>query len=75
MRLATIAIGTEIGYLAGNEEARGKTWTDLKQAKQSPSAKSPEDKVSGAVSQLLGRRHKSGSDSATPLVPDRSVIG
>lgn len=76
MKLATIAIGAGMGYLAGNADARAKTWAALKQAKQSPSAKSLEDKVSGAVSQLSDRR-KTDSDSATktPEVADRSVIG
>jgi hypothetical protein len=78
MKLVTIAIGAGLGYLAGNEEARHKTWAALKQAKQSPSAKSLEGKVSGAVSQLSDRRQKSETDDATvtpPAVADRSVIG
>ena len=79
MKLFTIAIGAGMGYLAGNAEARTKTWAALKQAKQSPSAKSLEDKVSGAVSQLSDRRKTDshGTDGAieTPAVADRSVIG
>lgn len=76
MKLVTIAIGAGMGYLAGNADARAKTWSALKQAKQSSSAKSLEDKVSGAVSQLSDRRK---SDTAgtmpTPTVADRSIIG
>ena len=48
----------------------------LKQAKQSPPAKSLEDKVNGAVSQLSDRRKSDTTDAAeTPAVADRSVIG
>ena len=54
MKLVTIAIGAGMGYLAGNADARAKTWAALKQAKQSPSAKSLEDKVSGAVEPAVG---------------------
>jgi len=77
MRLFTIAIGAGVGYLAGNENARTKTWAALKQAQQSRSTKSLEGKVTGAVSQLSDRRHKSDTDDelAAPLVVDRSVIG
>ncbi len=77
MKLFTIAIGAGVGYLAGNAEARTKTWAALKQAQQSRSAKSLEGKVTGAVSQLSDRRQKSDTDDdlATPAVIDRSVIG
>lgn len=79
MKLVTIAIGAGMGYLAGNADARAKTWAAVKQAKQSPSAKSLEDKVSGAVSQLSDRRKSdptaSTSSTGTPAVADRSVIG
>jgi hypothetical protein len=76
MKLVTIAIGAGMGYLAGNADARAKTWAALKQAKQSPPAKSLEDKVSGAVSQLSDRRKSDTPDAAeTPAVADRSVIG
>lgn len=77
MKLVTIAIGAGIGYLAGNEDARRKTWAALKQAQESRSAKSLEGKVSGAVSQLSDRRQKSDTvdEPATPAVADRSVIG
>lgn len=75
MKLATIAIGAGIGYLAGNADARSKTWAALKQAQQSPPAKSLEDKVNGAVSQLSDRRQKSDAATDGPAVADRSVIG
>ena len=77
MKLVTIAIGAGIGYLAGNADARTKTWAALKQAQQSMPAKSIEDKVSGAVSQLSDRRQKSdiNVEIDTPAVADRSVIG
>lgn len=93
MKLFTIALGAGIGigYLAANEDARNKTWASLKQAKDSMPAKTIEDKVSGAVSQLSDRRKSSqsdtdvwddtsltasgGSSDASPLVSDRSVIG
>jgi hypothetical protein len=79
MKLVTIAIGAGLGYLAGNEDARHKTWAALKQAQQSRSAKSLEGKVSGAVSQLSDRRRGADNDAdaelIAPAVVDRSVIG
>lgn len=79
MKLFTIAIGAGMGYLAGNPDARAKTWAAVKQAKQSPPAKTLEDKVSGAVSQLSDRRktdsHGTSDAIETPAVADRSVIG
>lgn len=76
MKLFTIAIGAGMGYLAGNADARTKTWAALKQAQQSMPAKSIEDKVSGAVSQISDRRKSDPNDAIeTPTVADRSVIG
>lgn len=76
MKLVTIAIGAGMGYLAGNADARAKTWAALKQAQQSMPAKSIEDKVSGAVSQISDRRKSDTNDAIeTPAVADRSVIG
>jgi hypothetical protein len=91
MKLLTIAvgIGIGIGYLAADEDARNKAWARLKQAKESTPAKSLEDKVSGAVSQLSDRRRSTHDDTAiwddttlstrdspaaTPLTSARSVI-
>lgn len=92
MKLFTIALGAGIGigYLAANEDARTRVFAGLKQAKESPQAKSIEDKVSGAVSQLSDKRRSGHDDTATwddatlstgdispaaPLTSDRSVIG
>ncbi|MCZ3389065.1 MAG: hypothetical protein LH645_08055 [Actinomycetia bacterium] len=88
MKMFTIAIGAGIGYLAGNAEARQKTWAALRNVKESRSAKSIEDRVggavSGAVSQLADKRRSTGDEppistgvipDETPMTSDRSFIG
>lgn len=68
MKLTTIALGAGIGigYLAANEDARQKAWAALQSAKESRSAKSVEEKVtgavSGAVSQLADKRRSNADD-------------
>ena len=55
MKMALIAIGAGIGYLAGNQRARHKTIDMFKQVKSSPQAKAIEERVSDKVTDLTTR--------------------
>ena len=58
MKIYAIAIGAGLGYLAGNEQARRKTFEVFNQVKSSQPAKAVEDRVSSKVTELASKKDR-----------------
>lgn len=73
MKLFTIAIGAGLGYLAGNEQARTKTFDAVKQLTSTPQAKSIEGKVSSKVTDLSSKAAAKAKRKVD--VTDDTIVG